>query len=222
MLSFVAGMVNITGVLAVYTLTTNVTGHFAFFSEEFVLGDYELAITYVSYICAFLSGAILCGFLVELLIRHKPAISHAIPMGLEISILVFVSLATDTMTHQWAARALLFAMGLQNALVTKISRATVRTTHLTGLFTDLGIEISQLIFYRGKTESKKLSRSIYLRLAIILFFFFGGVFGGFVFNSLQIKTLIVAALSLLLALAYDTIRFGFHHYSRKFRSKPHG
>lgn len=39
---------------------------------------------------------------------------------------------------------LLFAMGLQNALVTKISNATVRTTHLTGLFTDLGIELSQL------------------------------------------------------------------------------
>ena len=38
----------------------------------------------------------------------------------------------------------MFAMGLQNALVTKISNATVRTTHLTGLFTDLGIELSQL------------------------------------------------------------------------------
>lgn len=42
------------------------------------------------------------------------------------------------------AFSLLFAMGLQNALVTKISNATVRTTHLTGLFTDLGIELSQL------------------------------------------------------------------------------
>ncbi len=46
------------------------------------------------------------------------------------------------------AYVLLFAMGLQNALVTQISKSTVRTTHLTGLFTDLGIEISKLIFTR--------------------------------------------------------------------------
>jgi uncharacterized membrane protein YoaK (UPF0700 family) len=39
-LSFVAGMVNISGLLSIETLTTNVTGHFAFFSEYFVNGDY--------------------------------------------------------------------------------------------------------------------------------------------------------------------------------------
>ena len=39
-LSFIAGMVNISGVLSVKTLTTNVTGHFAFFAEEFMKANY--------------------------------------------------------------------------------------------------------------------------------------------------------------------------------------
>jgi uncharacterized membrane protein YoaK (UPF0700 family) len=83
-------------------------------------------------------------------------------------------------------------MGLQNALVTKISKSTVRTTHLTGLFTDLGIELSQLIFYRGPAESRKLSRSIYLRMTIILFFFLGCVMGGFLYHAYGLKALLFA------------------------------
>ena len=221
MLSFVAGIVNISGVLSITTLTTNLTGHFAFFSEEFVQGNYQTALNYVSYIIAFLFGAFLCSFLVKLVLKIRPEMSHTIPMLLEMAILVSVAFASakSVISDEWTARALLFSMGLQNALVTKISQATVRTTHLTGLFTDLGIEISQLFFYRGEVESKKLWRSIYLRLAIILFFFFGGVLGGFMYSVIQLNTLLLAALSLLIALVYENIRFGFHYYLRKLQSR---
>lgn len=147
--------------------------------------------------------------------------SHTIPMLLEIGVLVSVAVASakSAISDEWTARALLFSMGLQNALVTKISQATVRTTHLTGLFTDLGIEISQLFFYQGKVESRKLRRSIYLRLAIILFFFFGGVLGGFSYSVIQLNTLLLAAVSILIALVYEDIRFGFHNYLRKWQSR---
>ena len=67
---------------------------------------------------------------------------------------------------------------MQNSLVTQISASTVRTTHLTGLFTDLGIELSQLFFHNKEEHRKLLWNSIKLRLTIILFFFAGGVFGG--------------------------------------------
>jgi len=110
LLSFVAGVVNIVGFLAVQKLTTNVTGHFAFFGDNFIL---------------------------------------AAPNVL--------------------AYLLLFAMGLQNSLVTSISNATVRTTHLTGLFTDLGIELSQLFFYKLKEQRERLISSIKLRFTIISF-----------------------------------------------------
>lgn len=219
MLSFVAGMVNITGVLSIDTLTTNVTGHFAFFAEDFVQQRYSLALAYITYIFFFLFGAFVCGFLVEMMLRTRPKISHAFPMLLEMCLLIAAALGGAFFGDHWLACMLLFAMGLQNALVTKVSNATVRTTHLTGLFTDLGIEISQLFFHRGSAESRKLSKSIYLRLAIILFFFLGGVLGGFLYKLVAFKTLLFAAVALLIALLYDNLRYGFHYYRRKLRPR---
>lgn len=200
MLSFVAGIVNINGVLSIHTLTTNVTGHFAFFSEDFVKGDYRAAVTFILYIIFFLSGAFVSGFLLEVILKIRPRYAHAVPLLLETSILIVVGLSglVFVMSKEWIAFTLLVSMGLQNALVTKISEATVRTTHLTGLFTDLGIELSQLFFYREAVSVRKLSRSIYLRLIIIAFFFLGGVLGGFMYNRYELRALLFAAAFLII------------------------
>src|SRR5690606_11214390 len=72
---------------------------------------------------------------------------------------------------------LLFAMGLQNSYVTKISNAVVRTTHLTGLFTDLGIELSHWAVSNKHNRGPQVKSNIKLRLYIIGFFFLGGLFG---------------------------------------------
>jgi uncharacterized membrane protein YoaK (UPF0700 family) len=104
------------------------------------------------------------------------------------------------------AFALLFAMGLQNSLVTTISNATVRTTHLTGLFTDLGIELSQLFFYKLKEQKEKLYASIKLRLTIISFFFFGGLFGGIFYSAIQLYVLAIAGTILLIGIIYDDLK----------------
>ncbi len=106
-------------------------------------------------------------------------------------------------------------MGLQNSLVTKVSQSTVRTTHLTGLFTDLGIELSQLFFYRKPEEIKKLKTNIFLRFSIITFFFIGCVGGGYVYQEIKLKTLFVAGLALLIALLYDYLRLQFHTFKRR-------
>ena len=105
-------------------------------------------------------------------------------------------------------------MGLQNSFVTKISNATVRTTHLTGLFTDLGIELSQLFYLRRNNyleQEKKIKNSIKLRLFIVIFFFLGGFFAGFAYveMSLGLQTLFFAIVILLLGLYYDDLRFRY-------------
>lgn len=150
-LSFIAGIVNITGVLAIKTLTTNVTGHFAYFAEELVSKHYKIAFVFLIFIFSFLLGAFTSNFLIEIVSRRKPSISHVVPMIIEIAILsivgIFGSSSVLSSFHgQVIACSLLFAMGIQNSLVTKVSSSVVRTTHLTGLFTDLGIELSQLFF----------------------------------------------------------------------------
>jgi uncharacterized membrane protein YoaK (UPF0700 family) len=225
LLSFVAGIVNVTGVLSVQTLTTNVTGHFAYFAEEIMKRDYAAAITFFVFTIFFLLGAFTSNFLAELISRKHPNLSHVIPISLEMIILIGVGIfgaqsALSSIEGKWIAFAMLFAMGIQNSLVTKISQSTVRTTHLTGLFTDLGIELSQLFFYKKPEENKKLKTSIYLRLSIIIFFFLGCILGGFLYNLLEMKTLFVAATFLLFALLYDYIRLQFHVIKRKtFRHK---
>ena len=84
-------------------------------------------------------------------------------MTIEIIILSAVGIfgsssVLSNINGQVIACILLFAMGLQNSLVTKASQSVVRTTHLTGLFTDLGIELSQLFFYRKTIEALQLKK----------------------------------------------------------------
>ncbi|WP_369753767.1 YoaK family protein [Flavobacterium sp. WC2409] len=220
LLSFVAGIVNITGVLAVKTLTTNVTGHFAFFAEEVIKHNYTAAITFFVFTIFFLMGAFTSNFMAEWVSIKHPHLLHIIPISMEIAILTlvgFFGIQADlyTLEGKMIAFAMLFAMGIQNSLVTKISQSTVRTTHLTGLFTDLGIELSQLFFYKKQNEKKRLNASISLRLSIITFFFIGCISGGYIYTFLKIKTLLVGVFFLLIALMYDSIRLRFLAVKRK-------
>lgn len=216
-LSFVAGLVNIVGVMSISTLTTNVTGHFAFLAEEVSLKNYAQALTYIVYVLFFLLGAFICNFLVELVAIKKPRISHAIPMFIEILILTILGFSTQ-LNPFYIAYALLFTMGLQNALVTNISQSVVRTTHLTGLFTDLGIDLSQLFFTKKENELKRLSRIISLKISIILFFFIGGVLGGLLFASFQLRVLLIAVSLLIVALFLDNAIIYFNLARRKIRT----
>ena len=218
LLSFVAGMVNITGFLSVQTLTTNVTGHFAYFSEGVLIHDYHKAWSYLLYILFFLLGAITSGLLVETVNRKNSRFVYAIPAMFEIAILVSVGLLSHHFiikNPEIIACSLLFAMGLQNALVTGISNSAVRTTHLTGLFTDMGIELSQLFFYRKPEQLKKLHASITLRLVIIGFFFLGCFGGGYSYDKFEMLSLLLAAAVLVIGLFYDIMRVNILNLFKK-------
>ncbi|WP_114782358.1 YoaK family protein [Botryobacter ruber] len=219
LLSLIAGMVNISGVLSVNTLTTNVTGHFAFFAEQMERKQYSLAFTFLLYISAFFLGSFLSSFMTELSLSKGYKAIHVGPMVCEIAILLLLGIAGNQMLHYGVsgtaiALLLLFAMGLQNALVTNVSRSVVRTTHLTGLFTDLGIELAQLLFYKKPEQQEVLRRSVNLKLVIIFFFFAGCVIGGYLYDSLALETLMVASGLLAAALIYDTLKFRYYRLLR--------
>jgi len=219
LLSFVAGIVNVTGLFAVQRLTTNVTGHFAYFADEMAKKNFQTAVVYLLFILAFFSGAFFSNTLVEVISKRNVRFMNSIPVGIEISILVFIALLSQPRIAMHAnsiACALLFAMGLQNALVTSLSNAIVRTTHLTGLFTDLGIEVSQLLFYKKEEQQQKLKSSIRLRLTIICCFFLGGIIGGLGYLLYGIRILLLATLTLVIALVYDSVRFRIVTLKRKY------
>ncbi|MDX6182044.1 YoaK family protein [Flavobacterium sp. Fl-77] len=219
LLSFVAGLVNVAGFLAVQKLTTNVTGHFAFFVDEIFKLDFRQGFIYFLYIFFFFLGSFFSSLIVESLLRRNEKYSYVIPTAIESAILFAVAVfGTRLMADSpnVLAYILLFAMGLQNSLVTKISNATVRTTHLTGLFTDLGIELSQLFFYHEKLYRKKLFVSIKLRLSIISFFFIGGIVSGIFYSHLGLSVLLIGVAALLLGLFYNWIRFNIFLLERKY------
>ncbi|MBC7935606.1 MAG: DUF1275 domain-containing protein [Rhizobacter sp.] len=220
LLSFVAGIVNVAGFLAVQRLTTNVTGHFAFFVDEVFKLNFWQGFIYFSYIFFFLAGSFVSNFLIEIISRKNEHYIFIVPASIECLILFILGFYGKSLIAENSdviAFSLLFAMGLQNSLVTTISNASVRTTHLTGLFTDLGIELSQLFFYKTQEHQSKLFSSIKLRLTIIGFFFTGGVIGGIAYNKIGLNTLIFAAALLVVGLIYDNIKFRIISLSRKLK-----
>jgi len=222
LLSFVAGIVNVVGFLAVQQLTTNVTGHFAFFVEEIYRLNAWRGMVYFLFVFFFFLGSFTSGLLIELISRKNERYVFVIPVSIEIILLLTVSLFGSFFLRNYPnviAYILLFAMGLQNSLVTMISNSVVRTTHLTGLFTDLGIELSQLFFYKESTQRKKLFSSVKLRLTIILCFFSGGVFSGIFYSSLGLHILFFAVVLLLAGLIYDQMKLRVVVLKRKFRHK---
>lgn len=222
LLSFIAGMVNVVGVLHLNVLTTNVTGHFAFFAEELEQKHYSVALSFLYFIFSFLLGSFSASFITEYFVKKGDHSAHKYGMLIEILILFSIGVSGSSNFNIGSyntviACILLFSMGIQNSLVTQISNSTVRTTHLTGLFTDLGIELSQLFFYKRKEQKEKLATSIELRLAIILFFFMGCVIGGFLYSYVSLGTLVISSVLLFIALMYDTLLYKYYRFFRRRR-----
>ena len=223
-LSFVAGIVNVSGFLAFKQLTTNVTGHFALFINDVANLDFWRGTVYFIYILSFFLGSFFASLLIEKYRENKRLNVFVIPGIIESFLLIAIALFVGFVDLDYPdliACALLFAMGMQNSYVTKISNAIVRTTHLTGLFTDLGIEISQLFFPKAHPKRDELYATIKLRIFIISFFFAGGIAGGYFYSKakLGLNTLYIAALILLLSLFYDDFKFTFLKAKRKYGQK---
>lgn len=223
-LSFVAGIVNVTGFLAFQQLTTNVTGHFALFIRD--VSNFELWIgtVYFLYLFSFLLGSFTSSFLIEKFKENRKSNVFVLPTLIECLILIVVALLSNFHQIKYPdlmVCVLLFAMGLQNSFVTKISNAVVRTTHLTGLFTDLGIELSQLFFPKSHPNRDKLKATIKLRLYIICFFFMGGIIGGILYSKLDLKlnALLLGALILIISLFYDDFRLRYITAKRRYKQR---
>ncbi|PWI31617.1 DUF1275 domain-containing protein [Flavobacteriaceae bacterium LYZ1037] len=220
-LSFVAGIVNVTGYLSFKQLTTNVTGHFALFINDVADLNFWKGTIYFLYIFSFLFGSFLSSFLIDTFKNNKQLNVFIIPTIIEGLILLSIGITSnfiDIKSPDFIICLLLFAMGLQNSLVSKISNAIVRTTHLTGLFTDLGIDISHLCFPNLYPQRDKLKSNIKLRMYIISFFFAGGLIGGVLYASFHLKlnTLILGASILFFSLFYDDMRYRLIKTKRKF------
>ena len=220
LLCLTAGFVNGAGFVAFSVLTTNVTGHVALFAERISKGDFHSAQVVGLWMILFLLGAFMCSLLIGTVGRNQ-RYAYVIPILTEISILIFIagygySFDKTLIKTELFAGSLLFAMGLQNAMVSMISGSVVRTTHLTGMFTDLGIELSSLIF-SGNTDTTVVKQKISLRFVIIFFFIAGGISGAYLFGSMKYRSFFIPAAILIIAMFYDIFRVHAIKIARKIK-----
>ncbi|MBS1664603.1 MAG: DUF1275 domain-containing protein [Bacteroidetes bacterium] len=223
-LPFAAGLVNVTGVFGLALLTTNVTGHFAYFAEGLFTRHSPEAMYYLLLILAFLAGSFASSLLTEYAMHRGHPAPFVVPVVIEVVLLLVAGFSADALLAGGIPKPLLgcfllFIMGLQNALVSKVSSFAVRTTHLTGLFTDLGIGLAQLLFYKEDVVRRPLVDGIRLKGGIVLFFFCGCVAGGVLFGYLRYKVLIVAAGTLVVALLYGRLLLFYYRLVRNLFSK---
>jgi uncharacterized membrane protein YoaK (UPF0700 family) len=115
-LTFVAGAINAGGFLAVQRYTSHMTGIVSSIADNLVIGEMLLAVAGLACLLAFVLGAITSAVLVNWGRRRHLHGEFALPLMVEAALLCFI-------------------MGLQNAMVTNISKAEIRI-HLTilGLF----------------------------------------------------------------------------------------
>ncbi len=217
-LAFVAGAVNAGGFLAVGHYTSHMTGALSSMADEFVIGNLLMVGGGLAMVVAFVLGAMTTSLMINWGRRRELHSQYALPLLAEAALLlVFGVLGTSLRTgYDLVAPAtvllLCFVMGLQNAIITKASQAEIRTTHMTGIATDIGIELGRLV-YRNHTQALdrihvvKADRDrLSIHLTILVLFVVGGVCGAFAFKLVGFMATVPLAVLLALIAAPALVR----------------
>ncbi|MDP9896293.1 uncharacterized membrane protein YoaK (UPF0700 family) [Variovorax boronicumulans] len=211
LLAFNAGAVNAGGFLVLHMYTSHMTGFASQLADGMVLGNTRLLLNAMGAVLAFLSGAAVCAVLVNWGRQHHLHSVYALPLLLEAA-LMFPFGLMGAVTLTWATPfavpltvlLLSFIMGLQNAVASKTSGGSIRTTHMTGNITDLGMEIGKLLYWNGKNEQAVAVHHDRSRMrragGLIGMFVFGGVVGALGFKYVGFVCVVPLA-ALLLALS---------------------
>ncbi len=203
-----AGMVNVASLIVFFAFTSNVTGHYAILAEEIARGQwYQVAVVF-SWILLFFLGAFLSNFIIINLNRKNAYLAHALPLVLELLCLLTVGTYgqyyyRETLTETEVLVALmLFAMGMQNGLTASISNFAVKTTHLTGLTTDLGILFS-MFTQKEYRENAELVGKAKLLCAVAVSYLSAGVLSALLYTHLQFRVFYVVSCVIVVVILYD-------------------
>jgi uncharacterized membrane protein YoaK (UPF0700 family) len=209
-LAFVAGALNAGGFLAIGQYTSHMTGMLSSAADFLVLGNIEVVVTAFLSILSFVAGAASTAIMVNYSKRNTDRNIYMSPLLTEaVLLLVFGLMGANLQMHELVnlsltAILLCYVMGLQNALITKISHAEIRTTHVTGLVTDIGIELGKLFYWNRQSEEVNdfyvVANRTRLRVHLMLVasFFIGGVAGALGFKYIGFAATIPLAVGLVI------------------------
>jgi uncharacterized membrane protein YoaK (UPF0700 family) len=237
-LSWVAGYTNVITFIACAVVISHATGNVTHFgkalADRFTRGGSSggganatrEAVYFGGLVASFFFGAVVSACMTEGARRAGMRSKYILPMALQAALLTVLAVSLDYYTagptpflFSFLTNVASFAMGLQNATITRVSGAVVRTTHLTGVVTDMGLEGVQLALWawdktrakrpgrRGRVLSVSRRHPSVLRLALLTSivgsFLFGVVAGTLAFHYLPQYALIVPVSFLLWIILVD-------------------
>jgi uncharacterized membrane protein YoaK (UPF0700 family) len=200
-LAFIAGTVNVIGLLGFeHQAITHLTGNTSLLAEALVTRDRSAIFHFATLIGSFVAGAVISGFIIQdsaLMLGHRYGFALLL-----VSFFLFASVPLLTHENVFGMYTAACAMGLQNAMMSTYSGAVVRTTHVSGMFTDLGIYCGHAL--RGLPVD---TRRIRLCLLVITGFLCGGVAGAFLFRLFGFEALLLpASLTAIVSIAFGLYR----------------
>lgn len=190
-LAFQAGAINANAILFCGRFVSHVTGLFTWFGIDAGRANAREALGILIVPLFFILGTMLSAFLIDRrMLKGLPPRSSSVLFvmsALNLAIMAIVDIdgfaARGTLGFEDYAllTAMCFVSGLQNALITSASGATVRTTHLTGTSTDLGIGLIRVFFHLDREARAKEIRANWMRLGLIASFSLGATAAAFIY-----------------------------------------
>ncbi|KAB7739712.1 DUF1275 domain-containing protein [Parvibaculum sedimenti] len=212
LLAGVAGALNAAAFHAVGFFSANMTGNVSALSDHIALGSFTTGTFFLAIILIFVFGALVSTLLINAGRRRRMHSIYAFSILAEAVLLTLLGCADLWLPAAQRGPALIlglsFLMGLQNALVTRISDTRVRTTHVSGMTTDIGIELAMLLDIALRREPSvdpsPYKSKLRLHLQTVLSFLVGGVIGVAVYHAVGALLLFGTAL-FLFAIAIEGI-----------------
>lgn len=206
LLTLVAGILNSVGFVAVAFYTSHMTGVTALVADQLVLGDMYIVGIGVLSLFSFISGAAVCALIFNWGRRRALRSQYANVLLLEGMLMLLFGLLAEELRIPGRelvyVPVLCFTMGLQNAIITKISDASIRTTHVTGMVTDIGIELGKGLYVNRLDGSPPVFANrakLLLHCTLVSLFLIGGIIGAIGYLAMGFAVLVPGALLLVVA-----------------------
>ena len=211
-LATIAGAVNAAGFYVAGRYTSHMTGTMSLLADALALREVGEAAVALSVILSFVTGAAVSTLLINRAQRRLPNGAYAASLLAEAALLCLGGLiewlVPEALRAPLLVLGLSFTMGLQNAIVTRVSNARIRTTHVTGMVTDIGIELGKLIDRRltpaAEGDDAVDRQKLALHVPTVCGFVLGGVLGVIGYRLAGVLLLPAAGL-LLIAIAVPAI-----------------
>lgn len=200
LLSFVSGWVNAVGILGLHQTLTHMTGNLSNLSLKATSGDFAAAANLAAVMTSFIMGAAVSGMIIR-----KSVLSFGRRYGVVLMIeSAALCVAAQCLRHKPFLGECLAAaaFGLQNAMAALFSASIIRTTHMTGIATDLGFQLGHALV--GIPVDKRM---VLMYAALFMSFFLGGAASAMVYPRLGSDSVFIpAAIVGLMGIVYFIYR----------------